>query len=209
MKQHVIYIRPYKKTTIAEKSGVYIKDIADIHASSAVKNQINSLLILKIKNLNKKDKYLITIIDIIKVILNAFPDVIIQNVGDPEVLIDYVPKVPKENSLWEWTKMIIVSVIIFAGATLAIMAYMKDAALDKTFVVVNRIFTGEEVENPVWITIPYSIGIAVGIITFFNHIGKKKLTDDPSPMQVEIDQYENNVETSMIDSMIVKKRGKP
>lgn len=209
MKQQVVYIRPYKKTTIAQKSLVYIKDIADIHTVLTLKNQIDALPVLKIKNQSKDDKYLITVLDIIKVILNSFPDIIIQNVGDPDILIDYKKKMPQENSFIEWMKMIGVSIIIFAGATLAIMAYTKDAALDRTFVVINRIFTGQEVENPVWLTIPYSVGIAIGVVTFFNHIGRKKLTDDPSPMQVEIDQYEENVETSMIDSMTAKKRGQP
>ncbi len=209
MKQQVVYIRPYKKTTIEKQPLIYIKNIADITAASDIKNHIENLPILNVRNPTQTGKYLITIIDIIKVILRAFPEVIIQNVGEPDVLIDYHPKITKENSVIEWIKVIGISIIIFFGATVAIMAYTKDAALDKTFVVINRIFTGEEVENPVWITIPYSIGIAVGVIAFFNHLGKKKLTDDPSPMQVEINQYEENVETSVIDSMTHKKRGQP
>ncbi len=209
MQQQTIYIKPFKKTTIEEKSLVYIKDIADITAASDIQGPISDLLVFKVPKPSEQKKYLITIIDIIKVILAAYPDVCVQNVGEIDVLVEYHPKAAKENTLIEWIKTLCVSTIIFFGAGIAIMAYTKDAALDKAFVVVNRIFTGQEVENPVWITIPYSIGIAVGIVTFFNHVGRKKLTDDPSPMQVEISQYEDGVEDSLIDSIISKKRGQP
>lgn len=209
MKQQTVYIRAYKKTTIAEKSIVYLKDIADISASAEIKDYIDSLVILEIQEPTKKKTYLISIIEIIQKILSVYPQVVIQNVGDADVLIEYMPKVIKENTVFEWIKVMGISLIVFAGATIAIMTYNTDTSLGKTFTMLNKIFTGKEVENPVWITVPYSIGIAVGVITFFNHIGRKKITDDPSPMQVEINQYEEDVEDSMIDSIRSKKRGKP
>lgn len=209
MKKQTVYIRVYKKTVIQEQTIVRIKDISDITASPQFKNHIEGLQVFKIPKSSEKGKYLVTLIDIIRVILSVYPDINIQNVGDPEVLIQYQPKAPKENSFIEWIKVIGVSMVIFFGAMVAIMAYTKDTSLDRTFTVLNKILTGEEVKNPLWITIPYSIGIAVGIITFFNHVGKKKLTDDPSPMQIEIYEYEENVENSEIDSIITQKRGQP
>ncbi|MDF2612836.1 MAG: stage sporulation protein [Clostridia bacterium] len=209
MKQQIVYIRAYKKTTIQQTDIVYLKDIADIYTSLEMKNHVDSLEILRIKDPTKKSKYLMGIIDIIKIITAAYPDVVIQNVGDADMLIDYLPKIVKQNTMLEWIKTIVVSIIVFAGATIAIMAYSADTSLGKTFSLLNKIFTGKEVDNPVMITIPYSIGIAIGIITFFNHIGNKKITDDPTPMQIEINKYEEDVEDSMIDSMTSNKRGEP
>lgn len=209
MKQTIVYIRPYKKTTIEENTIVYLTDIADITTSLDLKNHLEKLPILRIKNPSQKSKYLLSIIDLIKIILSAYPQIIIYNVGESDVFIEYLPKAVKVNSFFEWIKVIIVSIIVFSGATIAIMAYNSDTSLAKTFTMLNKIFTGQEVENPVWITIPYSIGIAIGIIVFFNHLGKKKITDDPSPMQIEINKYEEDVENSLIDSMTTNKRGQP
>jgi len=209
MKQQIIYIRGYKKTTIQQTSLVYLKDIADIYAALELKDPVDSMVVLKIKDTTKKSTHLIGILDIIKIITAAYPDIIIQNVGDADIIINYVPKIIEENTIIEWFKTIVVSIIVFAGATIAIMAYSADTSLAKTFSLLNKIFTGKEVENPVLITVPYSIGIAIGIITFFNHIGTKKITDDPTPMQIEINKYEEDVENSMIDSMTGKKRGEP
>ena len=44
----------------------------------------------------------------------------------------------------------------------------------------------------------YAAGIAAGIILFFNHFGKKKLTRDPTPMEVEMDKYEQDVDDTLI-----------
>ena len=41
--------------------------------------------------------------------------------------------------------------------------------------------------------IPYSIGLAVGITVFFNHCSKRKLTTDPTPIEVEMTTYEEEV----------------
>ena len=47
----------------------------------------------------------------------------------------------------------------------------------------------------------------LGIIVFYNHIGTKKLTEDPTPIQVEINEYETKVEDTIIDTLIAEKRG--
>ena len=44
----------------------------------------------------------------------------------------------------------------------------------------------------------YSVGLTVGIIVFFNHFGKKKFTVDPSPIEIEMQLYENDIQTTII-----------
>ena len=52
----------------------------------------------------------------------------------------------------------------------------------------------------------YSLGLAVGILIFFNHFGKKKLTVDPTPMEVEMRLYENDIQTTLIETYSRKER---
>ena len=47
--------------------------------------------------------------------------------------------------------------------------------------------------------ISYSIGISVGILVFFNHFGKKRFSVDPTPMEVEMRLYENDIESTLVD----------
>ena len=46
--------------------------------------------------------------------------------------------------------------------------------------------------------VSYSIGLAAGIIIFFNHIGRRRLTKDPTPIEVEMAIYEEDVEKALI-----------
>ena len=45
----------------------------------------------------------------------------------------------------------------------------------------------------------YCLGLPVGILAFFNHVGKKKITPDPTPIQVQMRKYEQDVDTTFIE----------
>ena len=49
--------------------------------------------------------------------------------------------------------------------------------------------------------ISYSVGIGLGVLFFFNHFGKRKLTDDPTPMQVQMRIYEDDVNKTIMEEM--------
>ncbi|MEE0884349.1 MAG: stage V sporulation protein AA, partial [Faecalimonas sp.] len=44
----------------------------------------------------------------------------------------------------------------------------------------------------------YSVGLVAGILVFFNHFGKKKISVDPTPIEVEMRLYENDIQTTVI-----------
>lgn len=53
--------------------------------------------------------------------------------------------------------------------------------------------------------IAYSLGLFIGIIIFFNHGARKKFTDDPTPLQVQMRQYEQEVNQTVITDSERKK----
>ena len=44
----------------------------------------------------------------------------------------------------------------------------------------------------------YAIGLPLGILVFYNHINRRKIKDDPTPIQVEMCTYEEQVNKAMI-----------
>lgn len=209
MQQCTIYVRAYKRKTIENQNWITIKEIADVAAPPEVKAKVDAMKILCIPEPHKKGKYLITIIELIHAISSQYPKADVQSVGDPDVIIEYHPKVTTPKSWWEWIKVIGVCIIIFAGALIAIMTYNTDTSLGKTFIILNQMMTGEEVDQPYLLTIPYSFGIAIGVLIFFNHMGFKKITEDPTPMQIEMKKYEKDVEDCEIQSITDRRRGEP
>lgn len=201
-----IYIKPYKMNKLEGKKQVLIKDVASVSAPKHLKLGIENICLFK-PQVTKITHYVVSIITIIEAIHKEYPDVSIQNVGEMDGVIEYNPQKPKSHPIWEWVKLAIACIIVFAGATVAIMAYQTDVSMAKTFTTLYKVFTGEVNDNPSWITIPYAIGMPLGIIVFYNHFGTKKLTEDPTPIQVEINSYEDQVEDTIIDTLIAEKRG--
>ena len=48
--------------------------------------------------------------------------------------------------------------------------------------------------------VSYSIGLALGIVLFFNHVGGRRLTKDPTPIEVEMRVYETEVNKALIET---------
>ena len=57
---------------------------------------------------------------------------------------------------------------------------------------------GQEANGPSILSLTYSIGLLVGVIVFFNHAAQKRLTDDPTPFQVQMRLYERDVNDTFI-----------
>lgn len=209
MQKCTIYIRLYKRKTIEVKKWVMIGEVADVLGPNEVRGKVAAMKIFCVPDTNENGRYVITIADIIELILKEYPNADIQSIGDPDAVIEYHKKPIKPKDFLEWLKVIGVCLTIFAGAFIAIMAYNTDVSLAETFITINRMITGQEVEQPYLLTIPYSIGISAGVLIFFNHLGFRKITEDPTPMQVEMKKYEKDAEDCEIESITDRRRGEP
>ena len=94
--------------------------------------------------------------------------------------------------------MFIVTVITFIGSAFSIMTFNNDVDAAKLFAQIYKQTTGVPKTGLTVLELSYSIGIAVGILIFFNHFGKKKFSADPTPMEVEMRTYENEIQTTLI-----------
>ena len=191
-----IYIKPVKKAALS--GTVRIGDIADVFAQDQLAGRVKNL---KLTELKENKNCLVSVMDIIERINAAFPGSSIINVGESDTVIEYADPDKKENRLWSFAKAAAVTVMLAAGSATAIMSFHSDAQMSKVFENYYYIFFGEHAQNPVIIHLPYSIGLAVGIIVFFNHFAGKKLTGDPTPIEVEMSVYEGEVTDNQIDTL--------
>jgi len=199
-----IYVKPVKKTLIYEQKKIFLKDIAEIYAPKEILDKLNKLVLFEVSD-KPKPNYLITILDIISAIDKALPGHTISNVGEMDTVIDYSPKKSKDNAIWKWCKVAFVTILLLAGSTTAIMSFQSDAQLPEIFKNYYEIFFDITSGKTALIDIPYSLGIAVGILVFFNHFLGKEVTDDPTPIEVEMTLYETSVTDTMIDVLNTKR----
>lgn len=199
-----IYIKPDKKYTTAAPGPVHIGDIAEVYAEQGLKKRVEALKVMEIKDTDNKC-YLISVIDVIKVVDQALPGHTVNNVGEMDTVVEFNKGLGRSNTVWQCTKILFVALLLLAGSATAIMSFHSDAQIPTIFENYYYIFFNERVENPLIIDLPYSIGLAVGIIVFFNHFSGKKLTNDPTPIEVEMSIYEDQVSDNIIDNLNTEK----
>lgn len=192
-----IYVKPAQKARITGRKKIFIKDIAEISPDN---DRVSNIEVKEIKS-EKKCEILVDIIDIINALNKVFPNANVINVGEKDIIVEYFPKKEKENKVWLFLKISFVSLLLFAGASTAIMSFHSDAQMAMVFEKYYEIFFNEKAENPILVTLPYSIGLAVGIIVFFNHFALKSITDDPTPIEVEMTAYEKQVDDNIIETL--------
>jgi len=201
-----IYIKPKKKVTLSNTSEVTIHDVADVVATKEVAGKIKKMQLITIDDsAGKKQNHLISITDIITVIQKTYPNFTVNNVGEMDTWVQYMSKKSPDRSWLKWLKIAAVVLVLFVGSSTAIMSFHTDGQIPKIFEKYYSIFFGEEKTNPGIISIPYAIGLGVGIVVFYNHFMGKKLTGDPTPIEVEMELYDRDVTDTMVDAMSQRK----
>lgn len=182
-----------EKITIQDVGEVWCKDPAIL---SGVKNTAIARV-----NTDKDKVYVFTAISIIKMLQNKFPDITVQNIGVPEFAVIFHKK-KKPNPIWRGIKIFLICLIVFFGGAFAIMAYGNDIDIKNVFEQITNFFMGQKDSNSMLLQISYSIGLSVGIIIFFNNFGKRKSVKDPTPIQVAMRTYEEDIYTTIINDNI-------
>lgn len=127
------------------------------------------------------------------------PGISVQLLGEPDVLVQWVQiKQTKDWSLW--LKVVLVCFISFFGTAFTIMAYHNDVGINEIFTEIYRIVMNQEPEGMNVLEVSYSLGLAAGIILFFNHVGGRRLTKDPTPIEVAMRNYEEDVDKTLVET---------
>ncbi|QOY38771.2 stage V sporulation protein AA [Anaerobacillus isosaccharinicus] len=185
MKEDIVYIRMRHRVQASPFQHLKIRDIAQIVASDEIRLLVGSI---PIHQVTPEDKKLI-VVDVMKVISAvgvSLPSLEVQTMGDAQTIVEVYYSKTKFKPLF----FIAVWVLLFIGAGLAVMNFHEDVSMQEVHQKIYKIITGEENLKPLILQIPYSIGLGAGMILFFNHLFKKRINEEPSPMEVEMFNYQ-------------------
>ena len=198
MTNKTLYLKLNEISEVHEKS-VYLKDVAQLYCDD--KPTLNRCQALKIKTIHQeKDKrYVENVLEVIEKIHEMDVSIQVTNLGETDFIIDY-QKSKSPKYLWQWTKTWFVCIVCFFGAAFAIMTFNNDASVGDVFKEVYKIVMGRESDGFTILELSYSIGLALGVILFFNHFCAWKLNTDPTPLEVEMRLYEDNICKTLIQN---------
>jgi len=81
------------------------------------------------------------------------------------------------------------------------MTFNNDVDVGSLFDQIYTQVTGQVSNHFTVLEITYSIGIGLGVLFFFNHFGHMKITTDPTPMQIQMRLYEDDVNKTIIEDI--------
>lgn len=175
---------------------VTIGDVAKLEcADSAVVNRLKTEKLVTMGGKNGK-RCVISALMVIQKIHEVYPELDVQNVGEPDFIVSYQTK--KTPPLVEKLKVFFVCMVVFFGSVFSMMSFNEDVSTLDSFRKVYMWVMGTPPQGVTILEITYSLGVSIGIIVFFNHFGKAYLTDEPSPVEVEMSEYEKQINTTLI-----------
>ncbi len=204
VKNETLHLKIDQNTIVTERH-VKLSDIAKMECTNeAVLRQLKQKQIYMFTDAidTKRQKNVMRVFSVLKIIEQIhedYPDLQISNEGEKDFIIEYVPN--RNKPKWvDAIKTVLLCVIIFFGAAFTIMAFNNDVSVGDVFTKFYEQVTGVPSNGVTELEICYSIGLAIGITIFFNHVGRKKITSDPTPIQVQMRKYEKDIDTTFIEN---------
>ncbi|MFP3155893.1 stage V sporulation protein AA [Lachnospiraceae bacterium ZAX-1] len=194
---------------VVKKPSVTLNDIAKLTCTNtAALRQLKQMKVYTFhsvdkiknstKNKNKKQIQVFSILKIIELINQEYPNMDIQSMGEDDFVLEYDPK--EKNKFVMYVKTGLLCIVIFFGSAFAIMTFNNDVGVLDVFSKFYEQVMGVKSDGFTALEICYSIGLSLGVLIFFNHVGRKKITHDPTPIQVQMRIYEQDVDTTFIEN---------
>lgn len=179
----ILYLK-IEQNCIVYKRSVTLQDIASVECTDVgIRRQVLQEQIYYFSGNEKSSLVQVfSVLDVIRKIHEKYPALEVENIGEPDFVIRYVPE-PEKKSV-QYLKTALVCVILFFGSAFTIMTFIEDVSVNKVFDALYTRVTGQVSNGAGVLEICFCIGLAIGIMVFYNHVGTKKITDDPTPIQV-------------------------
>lgn len=198
MSSKVLYLKAEQNAEVMQAQ-VCVKDIASVYCSDrSITSKVKALKIYQFQE-EKRKRQVISILRVIELIEKECPAVTVESVGENATLIELV-NAGRHKTMAQTVRLIFVMLISFFGTGFTIMAFHNDISINRLFSRVYEQVMGYTPQGYTILEITYSLGLAVGIIVFFNHIGGRRLTKDPTPIEVEMRVYETDVNKALIET---------
>lgn len=200
-----VYIKLEQKTQLM-KQDVTIADLGKVFCSdSNVQAYVSTLkvhrfpkeIFIKKQRVKNRGRIIISVLKIIKMIQDKYPGYTVINLGEPDVIVELVD-VKKYKGPLVFIKILLVCLVCFFGTAFTIIAFHNDIGITAVFSAFYENVTGKTSSGFTILELSYTVGLALGMCIFFNHIGGRRITCDATPIEVEMRIYEEEVNRALI-----------
>lgn len=195
----ILYLKINKNIEVSHKE-IFLSDVAKMECTKKdILSKVKAIHLMRIPD-EKNNRYVFSILKVIEEIHKICPQLEVQNLGEIDFIIDY--EAPRKQPAWiRWGKFAFICLTTFFGAAFSILTFHNDAGVAQVFDDIYKQVIGVEAPQVTILEVTYSIGLVVGILVFYNHFGGKKITTDPTPVEVEMRLYEDDINKTLIEGV--------
>ncbi|CJH00969.1 stage V sporulation protein AA [Bacillus cereus] len=172
---------------------VKLGDVAQLAGDSSVVELLQNEIVYKI-TAHDKTHVVIDVMKVIEIIQQKASHVQINLLGSGQTLVEIIYEKKKTHPIFFG----LVWLLLFIGAALAIIYFHEDVSMQQVHQRLYYMITGEFNAQPLLFQIPYSLGLGLGMVLFFNHVFQKRINEEPSPLEVEMFQYQQSLDQYVI-----------
>ena len=190
--EQTIYIKMRNRLKVSPTYEVKLGDVAQLAGDAAVVQSLQDEVIYKI-TARDKTHVVIDVMKIIEIIRRKTAYIQINLLGSGQTLVEIIYEKESTSDFFG-----LVWLLLFIGAALAIIYFHEDVSMQQVHQRLYYMITGEFKAQPLLFQIPYSLGLGLGMVLFFNHVFQKRINEEPSPLEVEMFQYQQSLDQYVI-----------
>jgi stage V sporulation protein AA len=191
--ENTVYIRMRNRVQVKPNESVFLKDIAQIISAEEIHSTLEKLPVHKVSP-EDNNIIIIDVMKVVRMITKKFPTVEVQAIGPTQTIIEVLLK----KSPVSYSLFLVVWLLLFIGSAITIMNFHEDVSMQAVHQRIYTMITGKQESKPLLLQIPYSFGLGLGMILFFNHFFKKRINEEPSPLEVEMFKYQQSLDQYVI-----------
>ena len=202
----VLYIQTEKNVEVHSPQ-ICLGDVAKLACND--QKVVDRNLVRRVMNIpdHAQGRYVVSAVDLVRAIAREEKNLDVTHIGEANVIVTY-KELTKGGQWKEYIKTGFVCILSFFGAAFSIMTFNTDIDIQTLFPKLYFQLTGIRPEGWTLLEFCYSLGIGIGVLFFFNHFGHGKITKDPSPIEVQMRTYEEDVDKTLIADKNRRKGGK-
>ncbi|MDK2807879.1 MAG: stage sporulation protein [Clostridiales bacterium] len=197
MNGDIIYIKA-EQTVLVTNKKIYLEDVVKLYGENkTLIKELNRQLFMT-EDTKEKD-IMVSILKVMETIHKVSHGAWLINIGEADFIINYRISKPERRYV-EYAKVIFITLTASIGAAFSIMTFNTDISVGELFQRIYVLVLGRNGTELHFLEAGYAIGLTSGILLFYNHLTKKHMRDDPTPIDIEMRKFEIDKATAKIKS---------
>lgn len=177
----MIYCQMRTRAKIARGQILRLSDVSSLIAPKGAEK-------IELRCPDREGVWKLEAIAVAKALEGRYPSESITLLG-PEVC--YVHRiVPPHRDPWRWLRAFSAFIILLMGSALGLAWFHSDVDMPAAQLAVYETLTGEKPQDSRVITVPYCIGVALGVAVFYALPSRSATT----PLEVKLTEYQEDME---------------